>query len=247
MDFYAQFAADYDAVVDADARAAAIGAFVDRLAGEGKVQSAIDVACGNGAYALALAARGARVVGVDLSEAMIEQARRRAAAEGAAVEWRVAPMQEIASHAAGPFDAVLCMGNSLPHVLTDDQLAQTLAGFSQIVSDDGVVIVHLLNYARVLARQERVVGVTRHGDTEYVRFYDFLAESVRFNVLEIRWSDGQPDHRLTSTLLRPYPAEQLVTALAAAGLGRVDLFGDLQFNAFDRDRSDVLVVVARKG
>ncbi len=246
MDFYAHFAADYDVVVDAAGRASAIGAFADRLTADG-VQSAIDVACGNGAYALALAARGVHVVGADISEAMIEQARSRAEAEGAAVEWFVSPMQEIATHTPGRFDAVLCMGNSLPHLLSDDELGQALAGLARVVSDDGVVILQLLNYGRVLARQERVVGITRDGDTEYVRFYDFLGGLVRFNLLTIHGAGGQPDHHLDNVLLAPYQPNQLVAALAAVGMARVDLFGDLQFNAFDPDCSDLLVVVARKG
>ncbi len=54
----------------------------------------LDLACGTGDLALAIAARrpGARVVGIDAARRMIEEARRRAASAGLDVEFRVGDM-----------------------------------------------------------------------------------------------------------------------------------------------------------
>ena len=38
-------------------------------------------------------------------------------------------MQNLPASLAGPFDALLCMGNSLPHLLTDEDLTAALSGF----------------------------------------------------------------------------------------------------------------------
>lgn len=68
--------------------------------------SVLDVACGNGNVALAAARAGARVVGVDITPALLEDARARAAREGLEVEW-VEGDAEALPVGDGAFDAVL--------------------------------------------------------------------------------------------------------------------------------------------
>ena len=71
-----------------------------RLPSHGRV---LDVGCGTGRYALALAARGFEVVAVDESAAMIGQARAKPGAE--CVDFRV--LDAATSMPEGPFDAVV--------------------------------------------------------------------------------------------------------------------------------------------
>jgi len=67
-----------------------LGRLVDRLegeavlglVGEGPGAWALDLSCGTGRYALALARRGLRVVGVDISEPMLLVARAKAREAG---------------------------------------------------------------------------------------------------------------------------------------------------------------------
>ncbi len=66
----------------------------------------LDVACGNGNVALAAARTGAGVVGVDITPALLEDARSRAAREGLEVEW-VEGDAEALPVGDGAFDAVL--------------------------------------------------------------------------------------------------------------------------------------------
>ncbi|HDZ20493.1 hypothetical protein LCGC14_0162550 [marine sediment metagenome] len=246
MDFYDAIAGDYGTIVDAAGRAAGIEAFIGALMDSHPIRSALDVACGAGAYTIALAKRGVRVTGADVSEAMLAGARAAADSADVRIDWVCAPMQTIARRAAGPFDAVLCMGNSIPHVLDDAGLAQTIAGFHQVLAPGGVAVIHLLNYQRILARQERIVGVTRRGDSEYVRFYDFLDGRVRFNVLQMQWDGERCTHELHSTELRPYLADELAAALSEGGFADVSVHGDQQFGPFDAAESDVLMLVAHK-
>jgi len=56
---------------------------------------ALDVGCGTGFLALELAARGHQVVGVDFASAMIEEARRKAAARGLSVRFEEADAEQL--------------------------------------------------------------------------------------------------------------------------------------------------------
>jgi SAM-dependent methyltransferase len=269
MDLYEHIAGDYDAVTGAAGRRQAAQAMLAELRRRHPFDRVLDVACGNGMHAMMLAGMGANVTAADISEAMLDQARRRSAEAGLDVKWLHAPMQEIAKHVERPFDAILCLGNSLPHLLDGLQLTRTLAGLAMLLAPSGVVVLQLLNYARVLARRERIVGVTRREKgtgsaaasssavevpvpaaddyTEYVRFYDFLADFVRFNVLKLTWSAEGCRHDLADTLLRPYTRDEIAAACRAAGLGRIDFCAGPAFADFDEQTSDTLTVIARPG
>jgi SAM-dependent methyltransferase len=174
---------------------------------------------------------------------MLGQAQSRARQAGLAIEWVCLPMQQLAASVRQRFDAILCMGNSLPHLLTDADLDAALRGFVKLLNPGGVVILQLLNYVRVLGGQERIVGIDRRGDREYVRFYDFLGDRVRFNILEIQWKDATAKHELHSTTLRPYTAGELTAALVRAGCESVETFGGLAFAPFASGASQTVMLV----
>lgn len=85
----------------------------------------LDAGCGTGALALAAAARGARVVAIDLSPTLVGLARERAKGEPAAarVEFRVGDMLD---PGLGRFDHVVAM-DSLIHYATADMVAALAA------------------------------------------------------------------------------------------------------------------------
>jgi len=68
----------------------------------------VDVGCGTGGVALACAARGARVTGVDVNPGMLEVARAKAAAAGAEVDWLTLGALEVEDRfAAASLDAAV--------------------------------------------------------------------------------------------------------------------------------------------
>src|SRR5512140_3164181 len=69
----------------------------------------LDLACGYGRHALELARRGYRVVGVDITEPYIQDARATAAREGLAVELLQADVRDLTFRDA--FDVVLNMAD----------------------------------------------------------------------------------------------------------------------------------------
>ncbi len=245
MTFYDAIADDYDDITGAAGRAKAATVLAAEIRRRYDVGSVLDAACGTGLHAFAFAAAGVRTTGADISEAMLDQARAKD--DGSDVRWLCSPMQTLASRLDDRYDAVLCVGNSLAHLLNDGDLDATIAGFAQLTTDRGVVILHVLNYARILAKRERIIGVNRHGDRQYVRFYDFLPDRVQFNILEMVWDGDTCRHRLNSTLHRPYGAGELHEALSRQGLAEIAAYGDMQFSPFEADSSPALVLVARRG
>lgn len=81
--------------------------FVSRL-GIGPAMRVLDVACGTGNTALAEARAGAEVIGVDIADNLIDQARARALAEGLTIKFEVGDAEDLRFE-DDSFDAVVTM------------------------------------------------------------------------------------------------------------------------------------------
>jgi 2-polyprenyl-6-hydroxyphenyl methylase/3-demethylubiquinone-9 3-methyltransferase len=75
----------------------------------------LDVGCGGGILSEALAKAGARVTGLDLSEASLQAARQHALSQGLQIDYRYESVEHLADVEAGTFDAIACM-EMLEHV-----------------------------------------------------------------------------------------------------------------------------------
>src|SRR3984885_12813904 len=75
----------------------------------------LDVGCGGGILSEAMALAGARVLGIDLSQAVLDVAELHALQAKVAVEYRAVAAEELAAAAPGSFDLITCM-EMLEHV-----------------------------------------------------------------------------------------------------------------------------------
>jgi SAM-dependent methyltransferase len=226
----------------------------------------LDVACGTGRHAIALAQRGYRVTGADLSAAMIERAQANAAAATAeGIQFVIAGFGQLSGrligglHPVEAFDAVLCLGNSLPHLLTEAALHETLADMAAVLRPDGLLLVQMRNMDAVLDRRSRWMPLQarreRTPDSEtgrewlFARFYDFNEDgSLTFNVMTLeRGSPGEAwKQKVDATRLYPWRYDQLVPLVAAAGFSGLLSYGDMTGAPYDRKSSGNLVLVARR-
>jgi SAM-dependent methyltransferase len=127
-----------------DSRAEANASAPDRVADLERIWGALalrpgarllDAGCGSGQYALAFAARGAVVTGVDLSPRMIQRAREHAAEREISVSWRVGDLSSL-PEPSGAFDAVLAR-MVLPFV---PNLVAVLRELRRVLSADGYLL-----------------------------------------------------------------------------------------------------------
>jgi SAM-dependent methyltransferase len=223
--------------------------FFERLFQEHGVERVIDAACGTGHHALALARRGFGVAGADLSAPMIERARQNAADAGLEVPFHVAGLGDLA-RLGQSFDAVLCLGNSLPHLLSAAEVVAALVDFATVLRPGGLLVIQNRNLDRVWAARERFMApqVRREGDREwlFVRFYDFHAQTLTFNMLRLRREGDGWEQDVQATELCPIFQRDLGLGLAEAGFARVFFYGDYERAPFDAGTSGDLIAVAQK-
>jgi SAM-dependent methyltransferase len=101
-------------------------------------QTILDIACGEGTFAVAMAKRGFRVTGVDLSPRMLQFARERAEQENVEVEFLLQDMRSLPFE--GRFDLVTCWFDSLNYILELEDLTKTFAGACRALKKPGLFI-----------------------------------------------------------------------------------------------------------
>jgi 2-polyprenyl-6-hydroxyphenyl methylase/3-demethylubiquinone-9 3-methyltransferase len=131
----------------------------------------LDVGCGGGLLAEALARRGACVTAIDLAPTMIQTAQLHAAEANLAIDYRVQDAADLALQQPRGFDLVCCM-EMLEHVAEPADFLQTLA---RLVRPGGTVFVSTLNrniksFLLAIVGAEYVLRLLPRGTHEYERF-----------------------------------------------------------------------------
>lgn len=111
----------------------------------------LDCAAGTGQLAVGLAACGFHVVATDASAAMITRTRALAASHGVKVDAVTCSWEELPDQEFEPFDAVLCVGNSLAHAIGRAGRQTALAAMAAVLGDDGLLVVTSRNWEKVRA------------------------------------------------------------------------------------------------
>ncbi len=251
--------AQYRKLIAWEKRIAREAPFLSSLLDASPDRSVLDLGCGSGEHAAWFARQGARAVGLDSSEAMIESAKEHEAnGEGRYVLGdALAPRDALPAERA--FGLALCLGNMLPHVLDDAGLASFVRGARAMLAPGGRILIQVLNYAKLLKDDVNVLPVNvRAGESDgerivFIRLMKgepggdvlFFPTTLRLD-LE---NDDEPVsvHMTRRVPLRAWDAETLTRAFGAENF-RVTLRGGMREDTpYDADASHDLVLVAVRG
>lgn len=244
--FYDALAPEYDAMTGFQKRFVHERPFFRLLAEKYKIHVALDAGCGTGFHSLLLAQLGVQVTGIDVSEEMIQQARRHATELSLPVRFIEGRSQDLRGMFDSRFDAVFCLGNTLAHSVSDDDLWMTLQNFQGVLRPGGILLLQNLNYDRILERKERVQSVKEVGATTFVRFYDYAEDHITFNVLTITRENGTFRTSLKTIPLRPLRSDTVVDMLRQMDFENIKLYGGITLDTYDSHISKDLVVIARR-
>ena len=213
----------------------------------------LELGCGSGRVAIALADAGYDVRGIDMSEAMLAIARANVAGRQLPVAFASGDMRHVASHRQ--FGLVFCALDTLLHLQSTRDVLDTMASAHRVLRAGGLLAFDIVNPTpELLAMGDRVV---RHqstfagpGDTEVTHFVswdiDPDAQTIETTHFYDWLSDGEAvRRRRTSFRLRYLERDEVEAALRATGFARSEIYGSAQLDPFEPD-SDRMIFVATK-
>lgn len=153
----------------------------------------VDVGCGGGILTEGLASQGADVLGIDLSEELIDIADLHSLESGIGAQYRKISAEALAEQEPESFDHVTCM-EMLEHVPKPGSIIQACA---QLVKPGGMVFFSTLNrkpkaYLLAIVAAEHLLKMLPKGTHDYKTFIkpSELCQSARAAGLELEGMVG---------------------------------------------------------
>ena len=144
------FVRKWDELIDWEARAKSEGDFFINILKERGVQRILDVATGTGFHSIRLLKAGFDVTSADGSPEMLAQAFENATRVGFIMKTLHADWRWLSRDVHTQYDAVICLGNSLTHLFSEQDRRKALAEFYSVLNHDGVLILDQRNYDGIL-------------------------------------------------------------------------------------------------
>jgi SAM-dependent methyltransferase len=128
--------------------AAFVHACLERFS-QGAPLRLFEMACGSGNHALQLQQLGYEIVAIDYSEDLLAVARAKAVSRNASIDFRLADMRSLAL-ADEPFDAAICLFDSIGYVQTNAAIQQVLDGVRKHLRPGGLFVFEFWHAAAML-------------------------------------------------------------------------------------------------
>jgi 2-polyprenyl-6-hydroxyphenyl methylase/3-demethylubiquinone-9 3-methyltransferase len=162
--------------------------YIEERVGDLSGKKILDIGCGGGILAEALAAKGAIVTGIDMAEVSLKVAQMHLHESKLDIDYIKVPAEEYAKEHAGEFDVVTCL-EMLEHVPDPASIVNAAAS---LLKPDGELFFSTINrnpksFALAIIGAEYILNMLPRGTHEYRKFIkpSELASVVRENNLEV--------------------------------------------------------------
>jgi len=193
----------------------------------------LDLGCGYGRVSTPLRKRGYRVLGYDLSAALLKYASQNDP-EGI---WLRGDMRELPFD--GGVDAVISLFNAIGYFEEEDENFAVLRSVSDVLRPGGRFVCQLVN--RDYLVRKFVAHEVHRKDERIVleeRDFDPIANRIQTRTTVLH-SDEKREYRSS---IRVYTVTELDLLLAAAGMTIREIYGGLDFRPYDWETNQLIVV-----
>lgn len=218
--------------------------FIKNRAGELSGKSILDIGCATGELAFQLATEGAQIVGIDLNEDLLQQAKSKNANSN--IKFQVGNMLNLKNDfQQGQFDTVLCFGNTLVHLQTKELVQQMLKGVFTVLKSNGIFLLQILNYDYILKEHITQLPLIETGNIQFIRKYQIQENNplIQFRTELVLKNETQ--NIFNETPLLALHSSEVIELLKQAGFRDVELFSNFKMESFGGSHLP-LVVSCRK-
>jgi SAM-dependent methyltransferase len=207
----------------------------------------LELACGTGRVAIALAREGHKVTGLDLSAGMLAEARRKAGAAGLEIDWVQADCRDFSL--GRKFPLVFIAFNSLTHLLTLSDLERCLACVRRHMDGGSRFIIDIFNPSLKIILRDPATRYPHatyqdpdgRGTVEITENNHYDAAS-QINTIHLYYHMPDGTERTDDLVLRMFFPQELDALLKYNGLKIEAKYGDFDESPFVSDSPKQLVV-----
>lgn len=250
MEFYSEFSKNYDKIFPLNSKKLELidNTFKD-LKEKRKEIRLLDVGCGTGSYALALAEKGYQIQAVDLDAEMISIAESKMQAARVEVDfYRLGMLNLKEKFKKASFDGIYIIGNVLVH-LKKEEIKDFLSLAAELLKENGKIFIQIVNYYRIL--ELNLDGLpTIYSKDDSVRFernyeYDEPENKIYFKTKLI---DHFDDQILSENEIELYPLckSELEADLKAVDFKVEKIYGNPGGDQYRELSSIPLIITAQK-
>ena len=246
MDPYAGFAERYDLSFSLfGGYDSQVGEFFSHLFNKNNIHTVLDCACGTGRYLPLFQSLGCEVIGSDISESMLDQARRNLIQVGLEIPLHQADFRHLPNYFQQEFDAVVCLA-AIGFMPDEAECLKAFKSMAQVLRPQGMLVLTAMPTDRQWREKPRFI--LNSGSRDFTRIFaiDYLEERARFNILDIFHSGERSELKVWSAELRALLRDDQERLLLAAGFRAVEFYGSFDFSPYDKARSDSLITVAQR-
>lgn len=207
----------------------------------------LDVGCAIGDLSFALTHFGFPTWAFDFDSRMIEIAQGSKQEDSMFPVFEQLDMRLIDQrYPEAYFNTIICFGNTLVHLLRDEDILQFIQAAYQVLSPDGKLTIQILNYQYILNHKIQSLPVI---DNEHIRFersYRFTPDSdlIDFDTELTIKSTAQVIRNTVQ--LNPIRKNKLQELLAKAGFENIEFFGSFDCTPVQENSLPLIVTCQRK-
>ena len=174
--------------------------YIESRSGNLSAKKILDIGCGGGILAEAMALKGASVTGIDMAEMSLKVAKLHLHESKLDIDYELITAEEFAQQNAGEFDIVTCL-EMLEHV---PDAASIVAAAASLLKPDGHLFFSTINrnpkaFVLAILGAEYILNMIPRGTHDYKNFIkpSELASAVRANQMEVIDITGMTYNPLT--------------------------------------------------
>jgi len=204
-------------------------------------KDALDLCCGPGRHSIALAKAGFRVTGVDKTEYLLDQARARAKAAGADIEWVKKDMRDFTR--ADAYDIVINMYTSFGYFDDKDDDLRVLGNVAGSLKPGGVCMIDIIGKEYVAKSLPLVTWELLPDGAKLIQRHEIFDAwtRIRSEWILIRGSRAK-SFKFHHTI---YSGQELKDRMGQAGFADVKLYGNLDGAEYGPDAAHIIAVGRR--
>ncbi len=245
---------DYRKMVSWPKRIQRESPFLTNVLNQAPIRAVLDLGCGTGEHSRFIGEMGFRVVGVDRSKTMLNQACDSPVPDN--VTFIHSDILRLNESVEGQFGAAISLGNTLVSITREKEIQNTFTQIAGKLVSQGVFLFQILNYERIRDQKIRSLPlnfVSEDGNREtiFLRIMNYHEDGmVDFcpTTLSYDPSRDPPLQVKQSRLiqLRGWTCSELLPILENSGFVISALYGDMRQGIYDASGSQDFVVVAKK-